>query len=168
MDDTFIYFAYGSNMLSRRLLERTPSAVFIGIGYLCGRKLVFDKDGYDGSGKCDMERTSSQSDRVYGVLYRIDSDEKPLLDQAEGLGESYRQERVRVITDGGEREAMAYVAIRKAPDLLPYNWYKSLVVAGAVEHGLPDDYVERLRNVDSMPDTDDQRRAKNEALITDE
>ena len=32
--ETFFYFAYGSNLLSRRLLERTPSARKFSIGVL--------------------------------------------------------------------------------------------------------------------------------------
>jgi hypothetical protein len=168
MKETFLYFAYGSNMLSRRLRERTPSAVAVGTGYVCGRHLTFDKDGSDGSGKCDMEPTSSQSDRVHGVLYRVDLGEKQLLDEAEGLGESYSEEHVRVVTSDGECRALAYVAIRKETDLHPYGWYKALVVAGAIEHELPVEYVERLRSVESKPDPDGSRRARNEALITNE
>ena len=44
-DETFTHFAYGSNMLLRRLRaeERAPSAVPIGTGFLEGRRLTFDK-----------------------------------------------------------------------------------------------------------------------------
>ncbi len=47
----------------------------------------------------------------------------------------------------------------------PYHWYKALVVAGAVEHNLPKNYVEWLRVFESTEDPDAYRRAENEALL---
>jgi hypothetical protein len=161
----FLYFAYGSNMLSRRLLARTPSAVAVGVGYATGRRLTFDKVSSDGSGKCDIEPTSHPTDRVYGVLFEIATAEKPALGDAEGLGKGYREERVKVITPSATPEALAYVATAKEPALRPYHWYKALVVAGAAEHALPQAYVEWLRTVDSKPDPNTKRRGENEALL---
>ncbi len=165
--DTFVYFSYGSNMLSRRVqaIERAPSAVAIGVGFVQGRRLTFDKVGRDGSGKCDIEVTMNPTDRAYGVLFRIRSAEKTGLDRAEGLGRGYGEENVRVVTTSGECTAIAYVATMKALTLRPYHWYKALVVAGAVEHGLPLGYVEWLRTFESQADPDTKRRAENEALL---
>jgi hypothetical protein len=55
---TVLYFAYGSNMLTRRLRDpaRAPSARVLATGYVTGRRLVFDKAGQDGSGKPDSCR----------------------------------------------------------------------------------------------------------------
>jgi gamma-glutamylcyclotransferase len=162
-----LYFAYGSNMLSRRLLapDRAPSAIAVGTGFVAGRRLTFDKVSTDGSGKCDAERTSSPTDRVYGVLYEIDPVEKPSLDRAEGLGAGYREEPVTVVAGSDTRDATTYVAMAKEPALTPYHWYKALVVAGAVEHGLPAVYVEWLRTCASQPDPNARRRAENEAVL---
>ncbi len=162
---TFLYFAYGSNMLSRRLRVRTPSAVVIGTGYVCSRRLTFDKVSSDGSGKCDIEQTTNLTDRVYGVLFEIACSEKSDLDAAEGLGKGYREERIIVSTSTGDIEAIAYVATAKEPALRPYHWYKAFVVSGASEHSLPGSYIEWLRTVDSKPDPKATRRAENEALL---
>jgi hypothetical protein len=43
MPETFLCFAYGSNMLTRRLAARTPSAVAVGTAYVEGYRLTFDK-----------------------------------------------------------------------------------------------------------------------------
>ena len=160
-----LYFAYGSNMLSRRLLARVPSAIAVGVGYTSGRRLTFDKVSTDGSGKCDIEPTPSQTDRVYGVLFEIPLAEKAGLDDAEGLGKGYREERVDVVTSCATRQALAYVATAKAPALRPYHWYKALVVAGATEHRLPDPYVEWLRTIECKQDPKLTRRTENEALL---
>ena len=160
-----LYFAYGSNMLSRRLMARVPSAIAVGVGYASGRRLTFDKVSTDGSGKCDIEPTQSPTDRVYGVLFEISLAERARLDEAEGLGKGYREERVDVVTPCGTRQALAYVATAKEPALTPYHWYKALVVAGATEHRLPDPYVEWLRTVESKQDPKPNRRAENEPLL---
>lgn len=52
------YFAYGSNMLTERLIARTPSARPVGTSLLPGHRLTFHKRGRDGSGKCDAFETA--------------------------------------------------------------------------------------------------------------
>ena len=79
MAKTFLNFSYGSNMFTRRLKDRCPSAEAIGTGFLKGHLLTFHKVSIDGSGKCDMESTGNLSDRVYGVIFRINVEEKATL-----------------------------------------------------------------------------------------
>lgn len=164
-----ICFAYGSNMLSARMRspERVPSARPIGIGYIAGYRLTFDKvSGKDGSGKCDAERTGNAADRVYGVLYSVDELEKHRLDEAEGLRSGYDEKCIDVVTGQAVKTAVMYFATSKDPSLRPYHWYKAFVVAGAVEHGLPFTYVELLRTVESVQDQDAGRRVEHERLLT--
>jgi hypothetical protein len=165
MAETFLCFAYGSNMFSRRLKERTPSARATGIGFVNQHRLTFDKVSRDGSGKCDMEATINPADRVHGVLFRISKAEESALDAAEGLGAGYKKGEFEVMTSKGMCAAVAYFADKKNPRLLPYHWYKALVIAGAEEHGLPNDYVELLRKVKSQPDLDSKRRLESEAIL---
>ncbi len=164
---TFIYFSYGSNMLERRLkaADRAPSARSIGTGFVAKRRLTFHKISVDGSGKCDIKATGNDQDRVYGVLFEISNAEKAALDRVEGLGKGYDDEVVRVITVDGASEAITYVALMKAPDLKPYDWYKAFVIAGAVEHGLPGDYIDRLKAIESLTDPDRKRHAAQEAIL---
>ena len=164
---TFHYFAYGSNMLTRRLKspERAPSAVFVDTGFIARRRLTFDKLSQDGSGKCDAEETGNESDRVYGVIFEINRADEPDLDEAEALGKGYKKDTVEVTTTETTVFAQTYIATRKERALRPYHWYKALVVAGAAEHGLPNCYVEWLRVFESTEDPKPKRRAKNEALL---
>lgn len=164
---TFPYFAYGSNMLTRRLAapNRAPSAVRTSIGYVEGRRLVFDKVSQDGSGKCDAQATQYETDRVYGVIFEIGNSDRARLDAAEGLEKGYKDQTVEVITPAGTISARTYIAMKKDSALRPYHWYKALTIAGAVEHGLPMAYVEWLRTFDSIEDPKSDRRAENEALL---
>lgn len=167
MTGTLRYFAYGSNMLTRRLRaeDRAPSARALGAGFVRGRRLRFDKVSRDGSGKCDAERTDVATDRVHGVVFEIRSEEERSLDEAEGLGHGYEKRRVDVETPGGVVTAIAYIATHKDPALRPWHWYKALAIAGAIEHGLPADYVRWLGTFESVDDPDARRRATHEALL---
>ena len=160
---TFTYFAYGSNMLTKRLAARTPSAVWIAVGYVERHRLVFDKVS-TGSGKCDMEYTGVTTDRVYGVVFRISRAEADDLDRAEGVGHGYKKAEYDVLTDEGFYRAQVYVATSKDPTLRPFHWYKGHVVRGALEHKLPADYIASLSAVESWPDPDDDRAKKEQAL----
>ncbi len=164
-------FAYGSNMFSSRMCapDRVPSAKPLKAGYIKGYRLTFDKASKrDGSGKCDAELTQNDKDRVYGVLYAVDQSEKPELDEVEGLHRGYEEKAVDVVTANGVKTAVMYYATSEAkdPSLKPCHWYKALVVAGAVEHGLPFPYVERLRTIESVQDQDAARRMEHERLLS--
>ena len=165
--ETFHYFAYGSNMLTRRLTspKRAPSAVSIGTGYIAGRRLTFDKRSRDGSGKCDAEETGKETDRVYGVIFEISCSDKRALDRVEGCWKGYKRETVEVIAEQTTVLAQTYIATTKERGLRPYHWYKVLVVSGAVEHDLPKSYVEWLRVFESEEDPHADRRAENEAML---
>ena len=164
---TFFYFAYGPNMLSRRLREpnRAPSAVAIDIGFVQGRRFSFGKVSRDGSGKCDLEATGNLKDRAYGVLFQVNIGERSRLEEAEGLGIGYSEANIQVVTLTGVYAALTYAASYRETPLLPYQWYKASVIAGAVEHGLPIEYIEWLRTFEAQPDANPTRRAEREALI---
>lgn len=166
-DSDLLYFAYGSNMLTRRLRDshRCPSAKVVAVGYVERHRLAFDKVSSDGSGKCDMEKSEKDSDKTFGVIFRIPHFEKSPLDKTEGLNKGYVEATVNVVTAAGPQPAFTYIATCKEPVLKPYHWYKALVVAGALEHGLPGDYIEWIRTLKSQEDPDDTRRAKNERLL---
>lgn len=161
MTDTFLYFAYGSNMLTRRLRERAPSARAIGAATLAGHELRWHKVSKDGSAKCDIVPATAPGACVHGVVYEIDRADKPALDLAEGIGMGYREQRVAVDAASGPIEAWSYRATNIDHLALPYPWYKELVVAGAREHGLPQAYVEALAAVATKPDPLPERAAHN-------
>lgn len=146
--------------------KRVPSANAISIGHIKYHALCWHKRSNDGSGKCDAEATVPITDVVWGVLFEIKRCEKSRLDEAEGLGRGYAEKEVDVVTDKGTAKALMYYAIDKDRSLQPYHWYKSFVVAGAREHGLPEDYVVILESKQSTPDPDPKRAAKNQKLLS--
>ncbi len=165
MADTFVNFAYGSNMSSRRLRARTPSARPIGIGQLSAHRLMWHKAGRDGSGKCDVLHTGDAQHVVWGVLYEIAMADRPHLDLAEGLGQGYDYKVVRVRSNSGVVDAGVYHATRIDVALRPFDWYVAYVLHGAREHHLPAAYQLELGRVEALVDTDAERREMNLALL---
>ena len=154
MSGTVRIFAYGSNLDSRRMRGRTPSARAVGVATLQGHDLRFHKRGlHCGTGKADAFPTGEDAHCVHGVIYEIARDELPDLDRAESLGISYdRVERVvRLETEGGSVEVTAWVYVAREDQidsgLRPLEWYLEHVLRGAREHGLPSDLRERLRQI---------------------
>ncbi len=161
---TILNFSYGSNMLSRRIGLRVPSARFVHTATLAGYVLRWHKAGQDGSGKCDIVKTSAPGACVLGVVYELAADEKHLLDAAEGLGHGYDEMQVRLGLASGDTTAWTYYATAIDCSMRPYTWYKALVVAGAREHDLPGDYIEQLNQVSAFEDSDDERARSNWAI----
>jgi cation transport regulator ChaC len=164
-----VYFAYGSNMSTARLRDRMPSSNPLGVATLPGHALRFHKRSRkDGSGKCNA-LAAGDEDSVIGVLFSFDPAERPELDKAEGAGKGYEPTTVTVINDKGRRrKVLTYLASAEYVDdsLKPYDWYKDHVLAGAAEHGLPQEYVARvIQSVEAIPDPDEARTAKERAIV---
>src|SRR5580700_2546298 len=122
MPNTFLYFAYGSNMLTQRLCERVSSAHPVVAASLSGYRLSFHKPSIDGSGKCNIDPSDNLNDVVWGVLFEIDKDQEKILDGFEGKG--YLESFIEV---SGFTEVKTYTANRTDPTLVPYHWYKDIV-----------------------------------------
>lgn len=155
------YLAYGSNLHPLRLRERVPSARLLGTTGVTGWSLLFAKRGQDGSGKCTI---SAGNESVYCAIYEMTREDKERLDDIEGVGKGYRQHVLNVPYFG---DCATYVAERAWVDesLLPFCWYRDLVVAGALLHGFERRYLARIRLLETRADPDPTRRARNERLV---
>ncbi len=155
---SFLYFAYGSNMLSARLRGRCPGASFAGLAQAEGYALSFSKKGRDGSGKATIGRVAGAGARVEGVLYLVPAAERGALDRAEG---GYLRDDDFPVTAAGGRmlRVTTYMAPPRscASGLRPFDWYLALMKAGAVEHGLGPDTVALIGSAPVMADPDEER-----------
>jgi hypothetical protein len=168
-ESTFLYFAYGSNMLAEWLHTRCPSARPLGIAIARGFFLSFSKRSKDGSAKATLVKADESEHAAYGVLFEIPRREQAALDKAEGKGKGYdRDDAFMVVRLADETEAAAstYLASLQGCDecLVPYDWYHALILAGALQHGLPGGYVAGLRREAVRPDPEPQRTSRREAL----
>lgn len=158
---SLLYFSYGSNMSTPRLVDRVPSAKGVSIARLEKHRLKFHKKSNQGSGKCDIEHTNNPNDIVYGMVFQILASEKAALDKKEGLGSGYNEKSVSVLAQNGESlNAVTYYATDIDPSLKPYGWYKEHVVRGAKEHRLPPEYIKSIEAVEFVVDPDQKRHNK--------
>jgi len=153
-DEQFVwYFAYGSNMDSKRLESRIGRKnLEWEVGCLQDYRLTFDKPAKDGSGYANIQ--PCQGEIVYGVLYRLTREELKKLDKFEGVCKHhYYRRTVKVKTrDGSIVEAETYFASKPVQGLKPRLDYLQHLICGAEEHGLPDEYVEKLKKTSTFED----------------
>lgn len=143
------YFAYGSNLKRSRLVERVPGARSAGIARLEDHLLTCDKRGADGSGKANLR--VSRGDYVWGAVYQLPQGGLELLDAHE---RGYERVALRVDAGGTATPVASYLAShpeRLTDDPVPLDWYRSLILEGATEHGLPADWIARLARLPSRP-----------------
>ena len=161
-----LYFAYGSNLLRRRIEERLGNCRLQGTGWVAGYSLQFHKMSADGSGKCDVFKTDHRSDRVYGALFELTTVQKASLDDCEGPG--YDSVTILVQTRSGEFDAQTYTAKPASIDssLSPFDWYKAFVIEGAREVGLPAQYISALEGTHALLDPDGARAHSNWSLLS--
>jgi gamma-glutamylcyclotransferase (GGCT)/AIG2-like uncharacterized protein YtfP len=152
------YFAYGSNMSSRRL-QRRINATKIGNGKLLKYQLRFHKIGKkDGTGKCDIYFTNRLSDYIYGVVFEIEGTDKEKLDHIEGKGYGYDSIKISVEMEEGIIQAHTYMATNIDATLRPLDWYKEHVLRGAIENVFDKKYIEMIKSVPTIIDTDCNRK----------
>ena len=162
---TFLYFAYGSNMLPARLQRRCSSARFVGCGEAAGWDLEFSKVSNDESGKATM--FSSDDALTPGALFEIADSDLDALDTVEGAGAGYdRDDHFGVAIAGTNQPVMAKTYLASAIDrrLKPYDWYLALVIAGASFHAFSEGYLTRLQGIDHLTDAQSDRRTRLDAL----
>ena len=115
MNVLYAYFAYGSNLLPDRLLQRCPTAVpyapAILPNYRLAERLYADVD-------------YAPREQVHGFVYLLRANDVARLDRYEGYPQIYRRYTVDVIlNDGTELPALIYEMTPKTKGIrngLPY------------------------------------------------
>ncbi|MBW2272568.1 MAG: gamma-glutamylcyclotransferase [Deltaproteobacteria bacterium] len=141
-DDPRCYFAYGSNMSSRRLLARIPAASALGRARCSGYRVVCNKPSLDGSGKANL--VESPAAAVWGVVYRVAREDWLELDRYEP---GYTRHLCRVgLDDGSIVRAGVYLWLGEPTVEAAWDWYRDHLLHGAREHGLPHGAIEQIRS----------------------
>jgi len=92
--------------------------------------------------------------RTWGVLYLITTEQSEHLDRTEGVPRgAYRRIPISPIFDSGEQiAAFTYQSDRISLGRKPSPRYLDLLIEGAVQHGLPSDYLQYLRGFELAAD----------------
>jgi len=163
---TLYYLAYGSNLHPLRLRKRVGWVRPVGPVRVEGYGLDFHKRGFrDGSGKCTLTPDARRS--AWGVIYALDERRRPDLDRHEGLGMGYDTLELMLQRGGRSYACFSYLATPDArdPDLLPFDWYRELVLAGAQHYAFPEGYIEEILATPVTRDGNRERIAENRGLL---
>ena len=159
------YFAYGSNMQSATLRGRRGIHFQHAVaGRVSGWRLVLDKPPLVSIGQSFANIVPAPGGEVMGVLYDITEADMEHLDVSEGvlLGNYQRVEVAVSLLPEPHRCVAAFTLTsdKRDPTLQPSTRYMDLLIAGALEHGLPGEYVEFLRQIPARPESPEAARLR--------
>lgn len=148
------YFAYGSNMQTATFRGRRGIAFARALPARApGWRLVLDKPPLLPIGESYANIVPDTGSEVFGVAYEVSVDALQTIDLTEGVLIGNYQRRpipvVRLAGDSGPLEAFTLTSDRHDAGLYPSTRYMALLIEGAIEHGLPDQYVDFLRGIPS-------------------
>ncbi|XP_056640476.1 gamma-glutamylcyclotransferase-like [Diorhabda sublineata] len=152
-----IYFAYGSNLLSKRIHHMNPNAVRWGKGILKNYALDFGNYSTFWKG-CAATIVEKPGNEVWGALWELNDVDFENLDKQEGVHLNiYRPIIVDIETpDGKIIKCKSYQQVNKyeeidltklPEDRRPSPAYLNVIVQGAEETGLPNEYINFLKTV---------------------
>lgn len=130
--------------------RRCPSAKFVAAARLRDYELHFaGTSTMWGGGVADLKPAKGKI--VEGVLWEIAEVDLKALDEYEGYPKVYVRKNVEVETlDERKVQAFAYFMVRPGTYKAPSRRYLQLLVSGAEEHGLSDEYVMRLEAIKTV------------------
>jgi len=150
-----LYFAYGSNMNLSQIRSRCSNAVVISTACLKDYRLVFcsHSDVWDG-GVETVEPMSGEE--VWGVLFSLSRLNWERLDlwqdaRMDGGGMYFHYPDIVTDIEGQEHNTRLYKKDVQREPTNPSREYLDFIVQGAIENGLPVEYIEALRSRNAKP-----------------
>ncbi|MFZ2170707.1 MAG: gamma-glutamylcyclotransferase family protein [Methylococcaceae bacterium] len=132
------YFAYGSNMLPERLLERIRKYHAAFPVSLPNYRFTYNKKSINGTAKANI--VTSDGTVVYGACFEIDDDDFAILTKYEG---GYDRRNITVKTsEGKDIEAVTYISSSIDNTRVASDEYKKLVLKGANYWALDKSYIQ--------------------------
>ena len=164
------YFAYGSNMQTATFGGRrgiTPVSAHT--ARAPGWRLVLDKPPLLGPAPGFANLVPDAGAEVFGVVYEISADDMAHVELTEGVAiDNYRRVEIDVVAlaaGPAALRALTLVSDKRAPGLRPSARYMALLIDGAEEHGLPDEWIALLRSLPTAAESFEAAAAR--ALLDD-
>ncbi|XP_055631361.1 gamma-glutamylcyclotransferase-like [Toxorhynchites rutilus septentrionalis] len=166
---SFNYFAFGSNLLSKRIHMESPTAVRKGFGYIENYSLDFFHFAARWRG-APATIVENEGYKVWGAIWEIESINLTGLDRQEGVhNQVYKPLTLPVYTsEGGTLECRVYQLVKNPPkadftepdrpfERQPSKTYLDVILRGAKETGLPVDYTDFLSTIKHNGHTGDPK-----------
>ncbi len=124
------YFAYGSNLNQRQILERCPDSKPKFIATLPNYKLVFVGWSRQWRGGVASIRPF-RGEKVPGAIYEVSDRDLRRLDSYEGYPNNYNRLNITVFDEGGEPiKAITYIKSGQSEEAQPSKEYVALIQQG--------------------------------------
>jgi len=148
-DSSCWYFAFGSNMDSETFINsRKMSPLSKEVARLSGFEQVFDQKVIPVVEPAFASIRESKDSEVWGVLYKLSKEDFERLHSTEG--DTYEVRSIEVQGNvNGLIQCSAYIGRESKPGLRPSRRYLRKLISGAVEHELPDGYINKLKSYKS-------------------
>lgn len=144
-----LYFAFASNMNQAQMTRWCPASRFLKTVFLEGFRFVYDGFSVTWDGAVG-NIVPSAAERVWGALYKITERDRLTLDAFEGYPRSYDHKDVAVKDrEGNVHQAMTYLRTGRGLGK-PHPDYERIVIDGAKECGLPEEYIDKALRVIRM------------------
>ncbi len=141
-----LYFAYASNMNLAQMKRWCPASRFLKTACLEGYRFVYDGYSVPWDGAVG-NIVKSEAEIVWGALFDVTERDRLTLDAFEGYPKHYERREVEVKDrEGRVDRAMTYCRTGRAIGK-PHPDYEKVVLDGAKECGLPEEYMDRFLRV---------------------
>ncbi len=121
--------------------DRCPSSKFIRKAYLEGYKFIYDGYSEKRKGAVANIIKFGEEDVVWGGIFAINEDNLSALDCHEGYPKNYDRKIVEVKDDQANiYETITYFRLGQIQGA-PHEDYRNVVLQGAKDCDLPDDYI---------------------------
>ncbi len=135
------YIAYGSNLNTKQMGFRCPTAKKLHTAELEGYRLEFR--GSEGNAYATI--SPDEDGKVPVLLREIQKEDERRLDRYEGWPRFYRKEMIPVEVEGKMQDAMVYIMNDGHSLELPSRRYWNTVLEGYEENGLDTNVLEIAR-----------------------
>jgi len=105
-----LYFAYGSNMNSKRMLDRGVKFLKKEIGFLYDYKFIINKKSYKNPNIGYANIIKKKNSIVEGILYTINEYDIKKLDKYEGYPKHYDKKILDIISNNNIVKSITYIA----------------------------------------------------------
>lgn len=133
----------------KQMKRRCPGSKFISVGILEGHRFVYD--GYSTKRNGAVGNViKSESEHVMGAVFEISPKDLESLDFHEGVPIHYQRTRMTInMKDGSSSEAEIYYR-EGEKEGKPSKEYRDIVIEGARECGIPEEYIEKYLDKESL------------------
>ncbi len=136
MRSTIYYFAYGSNLNQKQMLERCPDSKPRFVATLPNYKFVFV--GWSRQWRGGVASIKPfRGEKILGAIYEVSDRDLKRLDRCEGYPDVYDHLNVRVFNEDGEPiQAITYIKAGRAEETPPSPEYLSVIQQGYRDWGI--------------------------------